>query len=78
MTLVSLKLLAENDPEKFRALQANTNVNGGAIAIGHPVGASGARITMTLMYELMRRGGGTGVAAICGGLSQGEAIMVKV
>ncbi len=78
VTLVSLKLLAENDPEKFQALQAKTNVNGGAIAIGHPVGASGARITMTLMYELMRRGGGTGVAAICGGLSQGEAILVKV
>jgi len=78
VTLVSLKVLAGDDPEKFAALKAKTNVNGGAIAIGHPVGASGARITMTLMYELMRRGGGTGVAAICGGLSQGEAILVKV
>jgi len=78
VTLVSLKMLAENDPDRFKALQEKTNVNGGAIAIGHPVGASGARITMTLMYELMRKGGGTGVAAICGGLSQGEALLIKV
>jgi len=78
VTLVSLKMLAGDDPEMFRSLQAKTNVNGGAIAIGHPVGASGARITMTLMYELIRRGGGTGVAAICGGLSQGEAILIRV
>lgn len=78
VTLVSLKVLAGGDPEKFEALKARTNVNGGAVAIGHPVGASGARITMTMMYELMRRGGGTGVAAICGGLSQGEAILIKV
>ena len=53
-------------------------VNGGAIAIGHPVGASALRITMTLMYELRRRGGGHGIAAICGGLAQGEAIIIKV
>jgi acetyl-CoA C-acetyltransferase len=78
VTLVSLKMLAGNDEAKWRELQAKTNVNGGAIAIGHPVGASGARITMTLMYELMRRGGGRGVAAICGGLSQGEAILLRV
>lgn len=78
VTLVSLKMLAEKDPAKMKDLMKKTNVNGGAIAIGHPVGASGARITMTLMYELMRRGGGKGVAAICGGLSQGEALIVKV
>ena len=78
VTLVSLKMLAKDDPAKWQALQDKTNVNGGAIAIGHPVGASGARITMTMMYELMRRGGGRGVAAICGGLSQGEALMIKV
>lgn len=77
VTLVSLKMLA-NEPAKWRELQGKTNVNGGAIAIGHPVGASGARITMTLMYELMRRGGGRGIAAICGGLSQGEAIVIRV
>ncbi len=52
------------------------NVNGGAIAIGHPVGASGLRIMMTMMYELRRRGGGRGVAAICGGLTQGEAVII--
>ena len=78
VTLVSLNMLAQNEPEMFQALQEKTNVNGGAIAIGHPVGASGARITMTLMYELMRRGGGSGVAAICGGLSQGEGIVIEV
>jgi len=78
VTLVSLRLLAGNDPEKEKALHRKANVNGGAIAIGHPVGASGARIAMTMMYELRRRGGGLGVAAICGGLSQGEALLLKV
>ena len=78
VTLVSLKILAKNNHGKMKELQEKTNVNGGAIAIGHPVGASGARVTMTLMYELMRRGGGNGVAAICGGLSQGEAVLLKV
>ena len=78
VTLVSLKILAGMDPDKWKNLQDRTNVNGGAIAIGHPVGASGARITMTLIYELLRKGGGTGVAAICGGLGQGEAILLKV
>jgi acetyl-CoA C-acetyltransferase len=76
--LVSLKILAKGDPEKYAELQEKTNINGGAIAIGHPVGASGARITMALMYELMRRGGGEGIAAICGGLSQGEALWLRV
>jgi acetyl-CoA C-acetyltransferase len=78
VTLVSLKILADHDQAKWKALQKKTNVNGGAVAIGHPVGASGARVTMALMYELRRRGGGRGVAAICGGLSQGEAIMLRV
>ncbi|HDP79978.1 MAG TPA: thiolase family protein [Spirochaetes bacterium] len=78
VTLVSLKMLADMDEGKWKILQEKTNVNGGAIAIGHPVGASGARVTMTMMYELMRRGGGRGVAAICGGLSQGEAVMITV
>jgi acetyl-CoA C-acetyltransferase len=78
VTLVSLKALAQEDAHKYKALQEIANVNGGAIAIGHPVGASGARITMTLMYELMRRGGGCGVAAICGGLGQGESIILQV
>ncbi|TKI58483.1 acetyl-CoA C-acetyltransferase [Brevibacillus antibioticus] len=54
------------------------NVNGGAIAFGHPIGASGARIIMHLAYELKRRGGGLGVAAICSGAAQGDAILIKV
>jgi len=54
------------------------NVNGGAIAVGHPIGASGARILMTLLYELRRRGGGYGAAGICSGIAQGEATIVRV
>lgn len=54
------------------------NVNGGAVALGHPIGASGARIIVTLMHELKRRGGGIGVAAICSGGGQGDAIMIEV
>jgi acetyl-CoA C-acetyltransferase len=78
LPLVATKILANNDEKKWKELQAKTNVNGGAISIGHPVGASAARITMTLAYELKRRGGGYGVAAICGGLAQGEAVIIKV
>jgi acetyl-CoA C-acetyltransferase len=55
-----------------------TNVNGGAIALGHPVGMSGTRITLTLLLELARRGGGLGAAALCGGGGQGDAILVQV
>lgn len=54
------------------------NVNGGAIALGHPIGASGARIILTLAYELQRRGGGLGIAAICSGGGQGDAILIEV
>ena len=54
------------------------NVNGGAVALGHPIGASGARILMTLMYELKRRGGGRGLAALCSGGGQGDAVLVEV
>ena len=53
------------------------NVNGGAIALGHPVGMSGARITLTLINELRRRGGGLGAAALCGGGGQGDAALVR-
>jgi len=59
------------DPERV-------NVNGGAVAFGHPIGASGARIVLTLAYELRRRGGGVGVAAICSGTAQGDAIVIEV
>jgi acetyl-CoA C-acetyltransferase len=55
-----------------------TNVNGGAIAIGHPLGASGNRIALTLINELRRRGGGLGAAALCGGGGQGDAILLQV
>ncbi|KQZ66408.1 acetyl-CoA C-acetyltransferase [Nocardioides sp. Root151] len=54
------------------------NVNGGAIAIGHPVGMSGTRIVLHLALELQRRGGGTGAAALCGGGGQGDALIIKV
>jgi acetyl-CoA C-acetyltransferase len=54
------------------------NVNGGAIAIGHPVGMSGTRVALTLLLELSRRGGGLGAAALCGGGGQGDAILLQV
>ncbi len=53
------------------------NVNGGAIALGHPIGMSGARIVLTLVDELRRRGGGLGAAALCGGGGQGDATVVR-
>jgi acetyl-CoA C-acetyltransferase len=54
------------------------NVNGGAVALGHPIGASGARILASLVHELRRRGGGYGCAAICSGGGQGDAVIVQV
>ena len=75
--LVSSKILGDEDEARTKKIKERLNVNGGAIAIGHPVGASGARLIMTLMYELRRRGGGYGAAAICGGLSQGDAVLIK-
>ena len=53
------------------------NVNGGAIALGHPIGMSGNRVALTLLHELRRRGGGTGAAALCGGGGQGDALVVR-
>jgi acetyl-CoA C-acetyltransferase len=58
--------------------EARVNVNGGAIALGHPVGMSGARIVLHLALELKRRGGGVGAAALCGGGGQGDALIVNV
>jgi acetyl-CoA C-acetyltransferase len=55
----------------------NVNVNGGAIALGHPIGMSGTRLALTLLLELQRRGGGLGAAALCGGGGQGDAILLK-
>ena len=66
----STKLL-DVDPEKV-------NVNGGAVALGHPIGASGARILGTMIYELRRNGGGLGLAAICSGGGQGDALLIEV
>jgi len=57
---------------------SRVNVNGGAIALGHPIGMSGARIVLHLIYELRRRGGGIGAAALCGGGGQGDALIVRV
>ena len=54
------------------------NVNGGAIALGHPIGMSGTRVALTLALELKRRGGGIGAAALCGGGGQGEALVLKI
>lgn len=58
--------------------EEKVNVNGGAIALGHPIGASGARLVLHLALELQRRGGGTGVATLCGGGGQGDALIVSV
>ena len=76
--LVSTKMLADKDKAKWEAIKAKTNINGSAIAIGHPNTASGARLIMTLMYELKRRGGGYAMGAICGGLAQADACIIKV
>jgi acetyl-CoA C-acetyltransferase len=66
----SAKMLGA-DPERV-------NVNGGAVALGHPIGASGARILSTMIYELRRNGGGLGLAAICSGGGQGDALLIEV
>ncbi|WP_078543389.1 acetyl-CoA C-acetyltransferase [Litchfieldia alkalitelluris] len=70
VSLASIQLAGIN-PEKV-------NVNGGAVALGHPIGASGTRIILTLVHELKRRGGGLGIAAICSGGGQGDAILIEV
>jgi acetyl-CoA C-acetyltransferase len=54
-----------------------TNVNGGAIALGHPIGMSGNRLALTVLHELKRRGGGTGAVALCGGGGQGDALIIR-
>jgi acetyl-CoA C-acetyltransferase len=70
VALNSAKLL-DVDPDRV-------NVNGGAVALGHPLGASGARILGTMIYELRRNGGGLGLAAICSGGGQGDALLIEV
>jgi acetyl-CoA C-acetyltransferase len=70
VTLNSIRMLGIDEDR--------VNVNGGAVALGHPIGASGARILGSLVFELRRRGGGLGVAAICSGGGQGDAVIVEV
>ena len=76
--LVSTKMLGDGDAKKVKEIRDKTNINGSAIAIGHPNTSSGARLIMNLMYELRRRGGGYALGAICGGLAQADACIIKV
>jgi acetyl-CoA C-acetyltransferase len=76
--LVSTLVLADGDRAAADRLRDRTNVNGGAVAIGHPTGATGARLVMTLAFELARRGGGLGLVTICGGIGEGEAVLIQV
>ena len=70
--------VAWNSAKLLGADEANVNVNGGAVALGHPIGASGGRIIGTMVHELRRNGGGLGLAAICSGGGQGDAILLEV
>jgi acetyl-CoA C-acetyltransferase len=76
--LVTTLVLADGDQRRAETLRERTNVNGGAVAIGHPTGATGARLVMTAIGELQRRGGGTGLVTICGGVGEAEALVVRV
>jgi acetyl-CoA C-acetyltransferase len=76
--LISILKLSDKDKTKAAKLHEKANINGSAVAIGHPNTASGARIMMNLVYELRRRGGGLGLGGICGGLAQADACIVKV
>lgn len=74
VALHSTKMLFNGNPEA----EEKVNVNGGAVALGHPIGCTGARLTVSLLYELKRRGGGVGCAALCGGGGQGDAVIFRV
>jgi len=87
LTVADLDLIEINEAFAQVAIQSMrdlnvipdiVNVNGGAIALGHPIGASGARLAVHLCYELGRRGGGLGAAGLCGGGGQGEALLLRV
>ncbi len=78
MPLVSTKIMADGDANELARLRAMTNVNGGSVAIGHPPGASGARVAMAAARELRRRGGGYAAAAICGGFGQADALILRL
>jgi acetyl-CoA C-acetyltransferase len=70
--------VASNSTRLLGADEEQVNVNGGAIALGHPLGASGARLVGTMVHELRRSGGGLGLAAICSGGGQGDALLIEV
>jgi acetyl-CoA C-acetyltransferase len=76
--LTSARVLADGDADREQSIIKRLNVNGGSVAIGHPAGATGARLLLTMARELRRRGGGRGVVAICGGLGQGDAATIEV
>ena len=70
--------VALNSTRLLGADEEIVNVNGGAVALGHPIGASGGRIVGTMVHELRRNGGGLGLAAICSGGGQGDALLIEV
>jgi len=76
--LVTTLVLSDGDAGSAERLRERVNVNGGAIALGHPTGATAARLVMTLAFELRRRGGGIGLVTICGGVGEGEALLLYV
>ena len=78
VALVATLVLAGGDAGQAQRLRERTNVNGGAIALGHPTGASGLRLVMTAAAELRRRGGGRALIAMCGGVGEGEAVVIQV
>lgn len=78
MPLVSTLVLAEYDRKKAEKIRERVNVNGGAVAIGHPIGATGARLLMNMLYELRREGGGYAMVSICGAIGQADAVIVEV
>jgi acetyl-CoA C-acetyltransferase len=75
---VTTWVLADGDRSRAEALRERTNVNGGAIAVGHPTGATAGRLVMTAIAELARRGGGRALVTICGGIGEAAAVVVTV
>jgi acetyl-CoA C-acetyltransferase len=69
--------VALNSTRMLKLDEDRVNVNGGAVALGHPIGASGARLVLTLAHELKRRGGKLGAATLCGGGGQGDALIIR-
>jgi len=76
--LISTLVLADGDRAAAEQLRRRTNVNGGAVALGHPTGATGMRLVMTAIHELRRRGGGRALVTMCGGIGEGEAVVLEV